>query len=104
MYSLDTNICIALLNGHVDVRVKYRAVREQCYVSAIVLAELYKGAYCSQRIEPNLRTIQEFIRPLPIISFDDLAAAEFGEIQADLRRLGQPTGDVDAQIAAIARW
>lgn len=38
-----------------------------------------------------------------IVEFDRNAAEEFGKIQAELRRIGRPTGEIDAIIAAIAR-
>ncbi len=38
-----------------------------------------------------------------IVSFDVLAAEEFGKIQAELRQIGKPTGELDAMIGAVAR-
>ncbi|NJM56931.1 MAG: type II toxin-antitoxin system VapC family toxin [Synechococcales cyanobacterium RU_4_20] len=35
---------------------------------------------------------------LEIVDFDRSAALHFGQIQAELRRLGKPTGDLDAAI------
>lgn len=32
-----------------------------------------------------------------------LAAREFGQIQGEIRRIGKPTGELDAMIAAVAR-
>lgn len=40
---------------------------------------------------------------MPIVEFDSSAAEEFGKIQAELRRIGKPTGELDAIIAAVAR-
>jgi tRNA(fMet)-specific endonuclease VapC len=74
-----------------------------CVISTIVEAELYKGAYCSQRVEQNLTTLNLFTDLLEIIDFDREAALELGKIQAELRRIGRPTGDLDALIAAVAR-
>jgi len=40
---------------------------------------------------------------MPILEFDLQAALEFGKIQAELRKIGKPTGELDAMIAAVAR-
>lgn len=103
MYLLDTNICIAFNNRHPQVVAEvYRKV-SQCYISTVVLAELYKGAYCSQNLEDNLKNINEFIRLIEVVYFDVDAAVEFGRIQRELREIGRPTGDLDAVIAAVVR-
>lgn len=69
----------------------------------MVLAELYKGVYCSSRVKENLNTLTQFTDALLKISFDDIAATEFGKIQSELRKIGKPTGELDALIAAVAR-
>lgn len=103
MYLLDTNICIAFNNSHPQVVGEvYRKV-SQCYISTVVLAELYKGAYCSQQLEDNLKRINDFISLIQVIDFDVNAALEFGIIQNELREIGRPTGELDAVIAAVAR-
>ena len=103
MYLLDTNICIAFNNGNSQVIAEVYRKASQCYISTIVLAELYKGAYCSQNLEGNLNRINKFIGLIQVVEFDANAAVEFGIIQRQLRRIGRPTGDLDAAIAAVAR-
>lgn len=103
MYLLDTNICIALLKGNPQVISAFNTCADECYISTINAAELYKGVYCSQRIEQNLTSLELFLRDMPIISFDLLAAEEFGKIQSELRQIGKPTGEIDAMIVAVAR-
>jgi tRNA(fMet)-specific endonuclease VapC len=103
MYLLDTNICIAFNNSHPQVVAEvYRKV-SRCYISTVVLAELYKGAYCSQKLENNLKRINKFMGLIEVVNFDADAAVEFGRIQRELREIGRPTGDLDAVIAAVAR-
>jgi tRNA(fMet)-specific endonuclease VapC len=103
MYLLDSNICIALMKNDRTVIPRFNRYFPQCHTSSIVVAELYKGVFCSKRIEENLRTLTEFIALLDILPFDSFAAEEFGKIQAELRKLSRPTGDFDALIAAVAR-
>lgn len=68
------------------------------------MAELYKGVYCSQRIEQNFNTLKIFLDSVEVVHFDNNAAKEFGKIQLELRRIGRPTGVFDAAIAAVARF
>lgn len=103
MYLLDTNICIALLNGNSKVLPIFNCYFNQCYLSTIVVSELYKGVYCSKQVEKNLATLSQLTELLPIESFDIDAAREFGKIQSELRQIGRPTGEVDALIAAVVR-
>ena len=103
MYLLDTNICIALMKNNSSAVSEFTQKVESCYLSTIVVSELYKGVYCSRRFEDNLKTLDEFIGLMPIIEFDLQAASEFGKIQAELRKIGKPTGELDAMIAAVAR-
>jgi tRNA(fMet)-specific endonuclease VapC len=58
VYLLDTNICIALIQANPKVIREFNRKREDCYLSTIVLAELYKGVYCYQRVEQNLEVLR----------------------------------------------
>ncbi|RAM52067.1 type II toxin-antitoxin system VapC family toxin [Mastigocladus laminosus UU774] len=103
MYLLDTNICIALLNENPKAVAKFNRFFSQCYLSTIVVSELYKGIYCSKQVEKNLEILTQFTELLPVEPFDLDAAIEFGKIQSELRQIGKPTGEIDALIAAVAR-
>ncbi|MEM9451856.1 MAG: type II toxin-antitoxin system VapC family toxin [Cyanobacteria bacterium P01_E01_bin.6] len=103
MYLVDTNICIALLKNNRQAVTQLNRFFPQCYVPSLVLAELYKGAYCSKLVERNLDALDEITELLPVIPFDRSAAVEFGIIQSELRQIGKPTGEIDALLAAIAR-
>ena len=103
MYLLDTNICIAILKTNPQVMAEFNNKFSHCYISSIILAELYKGAYCSQKIAQNIHNLNQLTAIIPVIEFDQMAAEEFGKIQAQLRKMGRPTGELDAAIAAVAR-
>jgi tRNA(fMet)-specific endonuclease VapC len=103
VYLLDTNICVALNNQNNQALASFYKKASECYIPTIVIAELYKGAYCSQKVEDNLNRINELSELIMIVDFDHIAAEEFGKIQAELRRIGRPTGELDALIAAVAR-
>jgi tRNA(fMet)-specific endonuclease VapC len=103
MYLLDTNICIALLNNNPKAVAKFNFLFAQCYISTIVVSELYKGVYCSQQVEKNLEILAQLTQLLTVEPFDLDAAVEFGKIQSELRQIGKPTGEIDALIGAVAR-
>ncbi|MBD2448117.1 type II toxin-antitoxin system VapC family toxin [Nostoc sp. FACHB-152] len=103
MYLLDTNICIALLQENPQAIKKFNRYFSQCYLSTIIVAELYKGIYYSQQVVNNLEILHQFTELLPIETFTLEAAIEFGKIQSELKKIGKPTGEIDALIAAVAR-
>ena len=82
---------------------RMRAHASELSISAIVLGELYCGALRSQRVERNLETLSEFIAGVGVVPFDAEAARLYGDICAELLRIGRPTGEKDALIAAISR-
>ena len=50
-----------------------------------------------------LEKIEDVLVPnLPVLPFDAAAARRYGEIRAELERMGIPIGDADMRIAAIA--
>ncbi|HEY9872335.1 MAG TPA: PIN domain-containing protein [Candidatus Obscuribacterales bacterium] len=57
MYLLDTNICVALLKNNAQAVANFNSKSIQFYLSTIVIAELYKGVYCSTRIEQNINAL-----------------------------------------------
>ena len=104
-YVLDTDACIYLLNG--DQRVKARVAQvgvEAIAVAIITKGELYFGAYNSSQIDANLARIQAFLtEPGPeVLSLDEPVMDCFGKHKAELRRQGQPIGDIDLLIAGVA--
>lgn len=103
MYLLDTNICIAIIQGNTSAIAHFQQKYQDCYLVTLVLGELYKGVYCSSRVQQNLLIVEQFANQLPKINFDENAAIEFGKIQGELRQIGRPTGQIDALIAAVAR-
>lgn len=102
---LDTNICIAFLNG-TDRAVRQRLLGhepEDVVLCSVVKAELYYGARNSERVSSNLKRLSSFLEPFHALPFDDAAAEWYGIIRAQLRREGRPIGANDLMIAAIAR-
>jgi tRNA(fMet)-specific endonuclease VapC len=67
-----------------------------------VLAELYCGVEFSSTRDKNLQRLERAKAGLTIWPFDEKAAAEFGRLRAELRRLGRPMQVIDIMIAANA--
>lgn len=101
---LDTNICIAYLNGR-DAAVRDRLLALQpsdVLLCSVVKAELLFGARKSARVEDNLLRLTDFFQPFASLAFDDQAADRYGVIRAQLEREGQLVGSNDLMIAAIS--
>jgi predicted nucleic acid-binding protein len=77
--------------------------REDQFTSAVVIGELYKGAFRSPARERHLRNIEERVLPtVTVLPFDLPVARVFGELLADLEGQGTPLADADVQIGATA--
>ena len=102
-YLLDTDICIYWMKNIRSIQDKISQIGwEKIYICNITVAELYFGAYNSQRVAENLIRVQKFIQNIEVIYLDDRAGQKFGELKASLRKIGQPIADFDLLIASIA--
>ena len=101
---LDTNVCIAYLNGNDEnVRARLTALSPHDVVlCSVVKAELLFGARKSQRVEENLQRLATFFGSVESLPFDDRAAGHYGMIRAQLEAAGTPIGANDLLIASIA--
>ncbi len=105
IYLLDTNACIVYLNRPISgVRRRLESLSPQdIAVCSIVKAELFYGANRSKNPQRTLALQLAFLNNFVSLTFDDVAAAIFGRIRAELATLGTPIGPYDLQIASIAR-
>ncbi len=105
-YLLDTNACIAVINGRpAAVRERLREVMERgetAGVSTVALFELWYGVTKSARVEANTERLAIFLTPLETLPFDDEDARVAGAIRADLERAGTPVGAYDVLMAGQA--
>ncbi len=104
-YLLDTNACIALLNGSqpslVD-RVR-RHTSSDFGLPAPVIYELYYGAFKSRYANRNLELLDCI--GFEVVPFDASDARAAGAVRANLEAVGRPIGPLDTLIAgqALAR-
>ena len=107
MHLLDTNACIAIINGKpASVRVRLQKEFDagaEVFVSAVVAFELWYGVAKSARPEPNAKLLATFFAgPLHLLSFEEEDARIAGKTRAALEAAGKPIGAYDLLIAAQA--
>jgi tRNA(fMet)-specific endonuclease VapC len=103
-YMLDTNIVIyTIKNRPAQVRDAFKKHDDQMCISAVTYGELVYGAERSSQPERNLADIERLVARLEIMPFDHHAAEHFGQLRAELYRIGRPIGPYDMMIAGHAR-
>jgi len=102
MILLDTTVVIAFFNGNQEILKRIHAEIGKIALSALVVAELDYGAKASQKAKENIEKLHRFIDIVRVVPFDLECAKIFGTIKSKLRKLGKPTGEMDALIAATA--
>jgi tRNA(fMet)-specific endonuclease VapC len=105
-YLLDTNACIALINGRpATVRKRLRQITElgeQIVVPSIAAFELWYGVGKSARPETNAERLAIFLGRYETLSLDLEDARFAGLIRAELEKAGTPSGAYDTLIAGQA--
>lgn len=106
-YLLDTNVCIALINGTSDLARKRftKAVDsgEQVWVPSVSVFELWYGVVKSVHTDANTRRLKMFLEgPARVLEFGEEDARQAGEIRNTLERIGKPIGTYDVLIAGQA--
>lgn len=101
MKLLDTDHCIAILRGQLDLG-DHLMPDEELATTAISVAELTHGAQRSQRRDDNLARLEVLLSALVVLPFDESAGRRFGAIKAELEAKGETLDNLDLQIASIA--
>ena len=77
--------------------------RAEQFTSAVVIGELYKGAFRSADSVRHVDSIENLLLPaLTVLPYDGAVARVFGQISAKLEVQGRRLADADLQIAATA--
>jgi tRNA(fMet)-specific endonuclease VapC len=108
-YMLDTNTCIYLITGNqlawqqnILARLETLSVRDEVYLSSIVVSELHYGVRKSRWRKANIDLLEEFLLDFQIAAYDESAAQHYGPIRATLEKKGNLIGPLDTLIAAHA--
>jgi len=100
-YLLDTNIVIALFANDPAVVGKI-GKRDEVFVPAVVIGELFYGAKKSGRPEKNSERIERFVSDNVILDCDAETAPLYGKVKNTLRKKGRPIPENDIWIATTA--
>ena len=107
-YLLDTNVCIALINGtsqqsSCSVLCRRFGVESSLTTSTIVVHELWYGVAKSELVARNARALTAFLsRDIAVLDYSEQDAQAAGEIRAELESQGQRIGEYDTLIAGQA--
>jgi tRNA(fMet)-specific endonuclease VapC len=106
-YLLDTNACIALINGEpaaVWTRMrKATTAGGHILVSSIAVFELWYGVDKSTKQEFNRKRLETFLAgPILVLPFEDADARVAGSVRTSLEAIGKPIGAYDLLTAGQA--
>ncbi len=112
-YLLDTNHCIYLINSTSKLPYKrtteeentlkaVQVLTEPFRISQITVAELYYGAYKSQRVRQNLEALEELKQTVQILPITEDLLRLFGELKADVKKRGKSIENFDLMIGVNA--
>ena len=90
-YLLDTNICIYIIKQKpIKVLNKFKKYQiSNICISSITLSEFEYGIEKSTNPNQNRIALNEFLTPIGILSFDNKAAMFYGQIRAELEKIGK---------------
>jgi tRNA(fMet)-specific endonuclease VapC len=103
MFALDTNTVIYFFKG--AGRVAQRLLAEapsDIYIPAVVLYEIEVGIAGSQHPSKRREQWEEFLALISVLPFGDREARQAGDLEARLRKAGNPIGPLDTLIAGTA--
>ena len=102
-YMLDTNTVSHLIKRHPRVTQRLLALpMHSIYISAITAGELAFGLAKRPQAIALKAAVDEFLRHVEVLPWDDGVAQTYGELRAQLQSQGAPLGALDMQIAAHA--
>lgn len=110
MACLDTSVLIDLGRGPGSAwqQRAQRAVADLARRGSLLattrfnVAELWVGIFRAPDRPVEQAKVERLLAPLAVLEFDANGARLFGQLTAHLQALGEPVGDMDALIAAVA--
>jgi tRNA(fMet)-specific endonuclease VapC len=104
-YLLDTGIAQDFINQRKGIRERADDARhkgDRIGICTPVLGELWSGVEGSVSRTRNLHRLRHALSRLVVWPYTNDAAAHFGRVFAELRRIGRPMQQIDIMVAAIA--
>ena len=103
-FMLDTNICIYIQRHKPpSVLARFEAIKPgQAVISVITWGELLYGAAKSRQSKLVFKLLEGFAGLVSVLSMPPDCGKTYGQIRADLEKIGRPTGNNDLWIAAHA--
>ncbi len=98
---LDSSVVIRHFRDVRSLSAKLAAYNE-LYLPGPALAELYYGAYRSDRTQQHLEQIERFLAAADVVIADQNTAMHYGKIAAQLARAGTPIPQNDIWMAALS--
>jgi len=103
-YLLDTNFCIHFIRGREWARTALNRLQvTDVAVSAVTVGELYEGTHHADFPSKERKKVETFLDPLEIVPFGREETIQWGRIEAQLRKQGNPIEAEDSMIAATAQ-
>ena len=103
-FLLDTNTVSYIIKGNIPA-VHRRLARipiAQVFISSVTEAELRYGVAKRPAATKLQQLVEEFLLRVTVLPWDTHAAKQYGQLRADLERLGQPIGNLDMMIGSHA--
>lgn len=101
MYIVDTDVSIEYMRGNPSA-IELLESLDDLHLTTITIAELFFGAYNSQKVAKNLPTLFNYVQRFSKLTMQLWDAIRFGKIKAELRRKGTMVGDADIINASMA--
>ena len=99
---LDTSVVVPHLRGDNSLSARLAQVAN-IHMPWVVLGELRFGAQRAVRPQEALAQVRAFLRTVALLLPDEGTAELYGDLKAELARIGKPIPDNDLWIAATAR-
>lgn len=99
---LDTSVVIDHFRGDARIREGLESAAA-LYLPAVVLGELYYGAFRSAFREKQLEQVRRFLQAVIVLRVDTETSEAYGRIRSELAQAGQLIPENDLWIAALAR-
>lgn len=104
MFCLDTSILIEIFDGKEEIKAKLEKINNRkLSITPIILCELYKGAVHSQVTQRRLQFIENLLKEVDLLEFNEYACKIFSYDYLKLKHAGKMVKDNDLMIAAICK-